>query len=246
MNDATRMTCEESTGACLAPRARRRHSASWVFSHSSFRRGGFTLVEIIIAMTILVIIAAAAVPTFQGLKNEQVAREPLQELSRLAKEARLRAMKEKRPYQIAFHAGGFTASRYLTPYLQLSELNEFLAEVEQKVLEPPAEEEETANLFNPTRPTDDQTIYTKTADQGASFAEWTETYKLRANTRVSVQFWYDFQPAPVEGEIVKLWVFQPTGICQPLKVGIEHETASAVVEFDALTADIVKESSEQK
>lgn len=244
MNGKLRMTDEARAGGCSAPRVRR-HSP-FVIHHASLSPGGFTLVEIIIAMTILMIIAAAAVPTFQGLKEEQIAREPLQELSRLAKEARLRAMKEKRPYQIAFHAGGFTASRYLTPYLQLSELNEFLAEVEQKALEPPAEEEETANQFNATRPTDDQTIYTKTAEQGTPFAEWTETYKLRPDTHVSVQFWYDFQPAAVEGEIVKLWVFQPTGICQPLKVGIEHEAASAVVEFDALTADIVKESSEQK
>lgn len=248
MNAKCGMANAESDDPAAALGSRRRHSPPLTIHHSSFRipHSAFTLVEIIIALTIVVIISAAAVPTFKGMRYEQIAREPVQELSRLAKEARLRAMKEKRPYQIAFHAGGFTASRYLTPYLQLAELNEFLAEVEQKALEPP-EEKETANEFTPTRPTgDDQVIYTKSAEQSTDFNEWTETYQLRPGTHVTIQYWYDFEPTPIDGEIVKLWVFQPTGICLPIKVGIEHETAASLVEFDALTADLVKESTTQK
>ena len=207
------------------------------------RSGGFTLVEVVIALTIVIIIAAASIPTFKGLRAEQTAREPIQELTRLAKEARLRAMREKKAYQIVFHSGGFTASRYLSPYLQLSDLNDFLVQVAQEAEAPP-EEKELANESNASRPTGDQVIYTKDATGGAEYKDWTEDYKLAEGTRLSVQFWHELEPVAVEGDIVKLWVFQPTGICQPLKVGLENDTVSILIEYASLTADIVRESTD--
>ena len=204
---------------------------------------GFTLVEIIIALTIIIIIAAASIPTFRGLRAEQQAREPVQELTRMAKEARLRAMREKRPYQIVFHGTGFTASRYLSPYLQLAELNEFLIQVEQKALEPPPEED-LANQANASRPTGDQIIYTKSAATGKKFEDWVEKYNLPEGMHYTVKYWYDLEAVPIEGETVKLWVFQPSGICLPLSVHFENEAAVLNIEYGALTADIIKESSE--
>jgi hypothetical protein len=47
----------------------------------------------------------------------------------------------------------------------------------------------------------------------------------------------------VAGDVVKLWVFQPTGICDPIKLSLSNEAASFTVEFSALTVDIVKEAS---
>ncbi len=209
-----------------------------------FHRRAFTLVEIVIAMTIVIILTAAAVPAFRGMQKERLAREPVQELTRLAKEARLRAMKEKRPYQIAFHQGGFTASRYLTPYLQLSQLNDFITLAEQKALEP-AEEEKLGDDLNKSRETGDQVIHTKTAGP-EKFEEWIERFTLPLGTRCTVQYWHELEPSPIEGEYVKLWVFQPTGIVMPLKVAIDNDAASFQLEYNALTADIVKEASDIK
>ena len=226
--------------------AQRTISSSFAIRSSfSLSRGGFTLVEIVIALTLLIIIAAASIPTFRGLRAEQAAREPIQELTRMAKEARLKAMREKKAYQIVIHSGGFTASRYLSPYLQLADLNEFMVSVAQEAEAPP-DEEELANETNASRPTGDQVIYTKSATGNSDFKDWTEEYKLPEGTRVSVQYWHELTPVAVEGEIVKLWVFQPTGICQPLKVSLENETASIQIEFASLTADIVRESTDIK
>ncbi len=211
------------------------------------RHSAFTLVEIIIAITIVIILSAAAIPTIRGLRDEQAARAPIEELSILAKEARLRAMKEKRPYQIVFHQGGFTASRFLSPYLQLAELNDFLIQVEQGTAIP-LKEEEIGDDLNKSRTTDsstDQVIYTKSAE-GAKFEDWTEKYALPEGTTYSVQYWHETETTPIQGEAVKLWVFQPTGIVMPLKVSLEHERASYEVEFGAMTADIIKERSEVK
>lgn len=243
MSDECGMTNDASTGQHVPWCFRPSHSSPFVNRHSSFRKAGFTLVEIVIALTILIIIAAATIPTFRGLRAEQQAREPVERLTRMAKEARLRAMREKRPYQIVFHATGFTASRYLSPYLQLAELNDFLIQVEQKALEP-ATEVDLANEANVSRPTGEQVIYTKTAESTEKFEDWIEDYKLPEGMRYTVQYWYDLEAVPIEGEVVKLWVFQPSGICLPLTVHLENEAAILNIEYGALTADIIKESSE--
>lgn len=202
---------------------------------------GFTLVEIVISLTIIVVITAAAVPMFRGLRDEQLAREPVTELVRLAKEARLRAMKEKRPYQVAFHAGGFTASRYFNPYLQLSDLTELLQE-----------EETGVRRRNPNADDNDADLdagsgeLPKTALPLAPAApklddQWQEHYGLPPDTQYSLRFWHDLEETPVAGDLVKLWVFQPSGICQPLKLHLERPSAVFDVEFGALTADITRE-----
>jgi len=208
--------------------------------HSSFRPG-FTLVEIVISLTIIIVIAAGAVPMFKGLREEQQAREPIIELVRLAKEARIRAMREKRPYQVAFYPGGFVASRYFSPYLQLAELTTFLQEVESGV-----------SRVNPNADYNDSDLdagageVPKTALPLAPTAprlndNWEEHYDLPQDVQYSLKFWHDLEETFIEGEVVKLWVFQPTGICQPLKLHLERQSAVFDVEFGALTADITRE-----
>ena len=71
---------------------------------------------------------------------------------------------------------------------------------------------------------------------------WTDNYEAPADMKLAMQFWFDTDVTYLEGDMVKLWVFQPSGVCQPLKVHVERESATFDVEFAALTADIVKES----
>ncbi|SKA98693.1 hypothetical protein SAMN02745166_02840 [Prosthecobacter debontii] len=217
---------------------------SFVIPHSSFHspsRSGFTLVEIVISLTIIIVIAAASVPMFRGIRDEQLARAPVSELVHLAKEARLRAMKEKRPYQVAFYSGGFVASRYFSPYLQLSELTTFMQEVESGSfrMNPNADDNdsdldggagETPKTDLPLAPT-----APKLDDN------WEEHYDLPTDVQYSIKFWHDLEETYIEGEMVKLWVFQPSGICQPLKLHLQSQSATFDVEFGALTADITRE-----
>jgi len=154
----------------------------------------------------------------------------------------MRAMKEKRPYQVAFHATGFTASRYFNPYLQLAELNEFLESAET----PPAVEStvaqgEKTDLDNGGG--SNKTTELPLAPPPPKFDEhWSENYELPKEVKYQIQHWYDNEPTPIEGNMVKLWVFQPSGVCQPLKVHVEGPSSKFDVEFAALTADIVKET----
>ena len=205
------------------------------------RQAGFTLVEIVIALTIVAVLAAATVPMLKGFQDERLAREPITALLRLAREARQRAMQEKRPYQVAFHATGFTASRYFNPYLQLAELNEFLAAEETfTVVESTVAEGDKTDLDNGGNV---KATELPLAPPPPKFDEhWSENYELPKEVKYQIQHWYDAEPTPIEGEVVKLWVFQPSGVCQPLKVHVEGASSTFDVEFAALTADIVKET----
>jgi prepilin-type N-terminal cleavage/methylation domain-containing protein len=199
----------------------------------------FTLIEIIIALTIVAVLAAAAMPMLKGFQDERVAREPVAMLVKLAREARMRAMTEKRPYQIAFHGRGFTASRYFNPYLQLAELEEFVTTADN----PPPETDtiDKTDLDNGGGLT--KTTELPLAPPAPKYDEhWTEKYEMPQDVKYALQYWYDTEPLYLEGDVVKLWVFQPSGICTPLKIYIERDTATFDVEFGALTADIVRES----
>ena len=209
---------------------------------------GFTLLEVVIVLAILAVLGAAALPAFKGLKDEQIAREPISGLAKLAKEARLHAIREKRPYQIAFTEKGFSATRYLSPYLQAADLDRFLQQVQtdaqgdtpeaQKEHEKDEQEEQqraaaAASNNDPNTP-----------PPAPGFKEWTESYPLPEGTTYSVKFWHEATSTPISGETVKLWVFQPSGLCPPVTVHVDRPAAMFEVTFNALTADIGKEVSE--
>ncbi len=202
---------------------------------------GFTLVEIIVALTIVGVLAAATIPMLKGFNDERLAREPVAALVKLAREARYRAMTEKRPYQVAFHATGFTASRYSNPYLTRAELLELI----QTSQNPPAvaEEFEKNDLENGGGAT--KTTERPLAPSPPKFDEyWTQSYEAPADMKYGIQYWHDTDATFLEGDLIKLWVFQPSGICQPLRVHVERQSATFDIEFGALTADIIKESVE--
>jgi hypothetical protein len=173
------------------------------------------------------------------LQDEQIAREPVAALARLAKQARLHAITEKRPYQIVFTEKGFSATRYLSPYLQAAELDKFLqqAQLDGQNADAQAQPEvQAAPGPNPDQP----------SAPAAAFKEWTERYNVPEGTTYTVQFWHESEATAIAGDRVKLWVFQPSGICPPVTVRIDHQKASFETSFNALTADLVSEKSELK
>jgi prepilin-type N-terminal cleavage/methylation domain-containing protein len=219
---------------------------------------GFTLLEIVIVMTILAVLAAATVPSYRGFQRERAAREPLAALVDLAKEARLRAIQEKRPFQVAFTSTGFYATRYFDPYLTQSMLTEFVTQADmaaeaglREALDPDAvsgaENQAVTAAITGVSPGDTPATSTAAAAESAQEQflkpEWVERYVFPEATSITVQQWHEAVPTLIEGEFVRLWVFQPSGICDPLRITINRQGAAFAVEFSALTVDIVKESS---
>ncbi|MDB6117686.1 MAG: hypothetical protein JWO08_1467, partial [Verrucomicrobiaceae bacterium] len=182
-------------------------------------------------MTILAVLAAAAVPSLRGVQRERLAREPIKELVRIAKDARLHAMKEQRPYQVVMTSTGFTATRYFDPYLSFADLSEFLTTTDAMGDDepPPPDADPTSagasvQADNITGPVafDSPGNLPPTA-KAPPRKEWTEKYDLPSGTTYSVKFWHETDPTDIQGEVVKLWVFQPSGICEPLKVHLTRD-----------------------
>lgn len=66
------------------------------------KRGGFTLIEIVLAMAILVVILMLAVPSINGLLSDRGLRRSLDEMNRLVVQAQERSMAEGRAYLIVW------------------------------------------------------------------------------------------------------------------------------------------------
>ena len=101
------------------------------------RRAAFTLVEIVVALTVMAVIAAVAIPAMKGLNSSEKARQPVESLAALVQEVRHRAMKERRSYQIVFEPSGIHASPAMYPF---EKLEDFMAELTKMRTPPDAEQ----------------------------------------------------------------------------------------------------------
>lgn len=82
-------------------------SLAWPSIHPT-RCGGYTLLELCLALFILAILMGAVVPFTSGLRMEQRLSRPAMELKDLARRARQSAIQEKRAYEIRFGPGLLT------------------------------------------------------------------------------------------------------------------------------------------
>lgn len=200
----------------------------------------FTLLELVLVLTLLALLTAAAVPTVHGMREAAVAREPLNALAKLAKETRLKAMRDRRPYQIAFTSNGFRATRYFSPYLQAAELEAF---IQRSAIE--TQQKEEAGILPAPSATGEISSGTA-APTGVStapvFRDWTETVTMPEGMVCSVREWHEAEAIPVAGDAVKLWVFQPSGMVTPLSVTLQLNNRVITADFSALTADIIRET----
>jgi prepilin-type N-terminal cleavage/methylation domain-containing protein len=203
-------------------------------------RSGFTLVEIIIAITIMAILAGAALPTITGIERERAAREPVAELLRLARTARARAMAEQHPYQIALDHRGFHAARYFNPYGESEEFDELLRQIEA------IEEQDEILEASRRRGIDLDSGREETqADRDLELAreglKFHESYELPEGIHYELLFWGETEWIDMQSGLFRRWVFQPSGMCQPLRIRVHSETAFFEVEFHPLTGDIKSE-----
>lgn len=68
-------------------------------------------------------------------------------------------------------------------------------------------------------------------------------YKLENGVGYKLRFWDDTQWVDMNSGEYRRWVFQPSGICEPLKIQMESDESFFEVEFHPLTADVKRERS---
>lgn len=199
----------------------------------------FTLVELLIALTVLALLAGLTVPAIDGIQKERLAREPVDALHRMARAARGRAMAEQRPYQIAFDGSGFRVARFFSPYpgpeefetrrielRELDRLEEMREASRQRGIQVSPEEEPDPRM--------------ERLQEGMRYFE---EYSLPPGVRLSLRFWGDTDWQEMSAGQFRRWVFQPSGMSEPILVRVERENAFFEVEFHPLTADVKRERS---
>lgn len=201
--------------------------------------GAFTLVEIVIAISVVAILTGLAVPAIDSVQRERLAREPVNRLSLLAREVRGRAMAEQRPYQIVIDAEGFRASRFLHPYGGREETETIrleMAQMEERqaLIDAAKERGISTGVETPPDPREER------IREGMRFFQ---EYAFPEDLRVSLRSWNDTEWLAMEGSEFRRWIFQPSGMCEPMRVKVEAENSFFEVEFHPLTADVKSERS---
>jgi type II secretory pathway pseudopilin PulG len=185
-------------------------------------------VEIIVAITIVAVIAAVAVPTMKGLRRDEKFKEPMHTLAAVVQEARHRAMRERRSYQIVFEPGGIHASPVMYPY---TKLEDFFAEFQRMQL-PPVQQGVIV-----------QSVERQLADAGAEKSPapeppWTVSIPVADGTECGVLMWGDGEWDVLDGGKMRRWVFQPAGMSSPARVRLRGDGGEMEAGFDPLTGEL--------
>ena len=209
----------------------------------SERRGcfpapAFTLIEIVVALTIVAIVAAVAIPTMKGLDRDEKVRGSIKALGELVQQVRERAMRERKPYQIVFEHEGIHASPAMYPY---EKREEYLEHFDEFRTPPPKEVIERTEVHR--QEIDGRQAAPTGEAEEPSKAEppWTATIPLEDGTECEVLLWGDGEWDMVEGEKMRRWVFQPTGMANPARVRLHTHGAVLETAFDLLTGEMTAE-----
>ena len=187
------------------------------------RRGAFTLVEIVVSLTVIAVIAAVAIPTMKGLTRDEKIREPMAALAAMVQETRHRALREGKSYQIVFEPGGIHATPSMYPYEKLEDYLKHLEEMRR----PPAQEVVQEAAFE----------MPETAGAAPAETPWTMTIPLDENTRSSVLLWGDGEWDQIERGELRRWEFQASGMASPARVRLRLSGMEMEAGFDALTGE---------
>jgi len=199
----------------------------------------FTLVEIVVSLTIIAVIAAVAIPTLKGLNRDERARAPITSLAEVVQEARHRAMRERRTYQIVFELEGIHASPAMYPF---EKREDFLKHLEELRMPPAAEAIQRTGVEH-------QEVVKGGAVEPAPPPEqrfeppWTVSIPLEAGTECGVLMWGDGEWDVLDGGKMRRWVFQPAGMSNPARVRLRSDGGEMEAGFDVLTGELTSERS---
>lgn len=211
----------------------------------------FTLIEIIIALTIVAVIAAVAVPTLKGLNEDEKTRAPLSGLADLVQEVRSRAMREHRPYEIIFEREGVHAIPGNRSFIDRDEFLKFLEELRTPPLISTIARETivSASIQSSPPPTGKKlTPPTPPAAMAPSVDSapelpWTRSIAMDNGLKCEVLMWGDGEWDVMEGERMRRWVFQVTGMASPTRVRFATNGTELEAGFDMLTGEMTGEQS---
>ncbi|MCB1096190.1 MAG: prepilin-type N-terminal cleavage/methylation domain-containing protein [Verrucomicrobiales bacterium] len=165
---------------------------------------GFTLIEIVIVLSVLSLLIGMTVLRINSVSGERQLRGGAEALKDFAKQARMFAIVEQRPHQVLLTPGSIrlqaSGQVFTEDYIdQHGVLNENIPAIKR--------------------------------------------YDIDADLKMSIRRWRDKEFRPIK---IDSWVFEHTGICEPLSIRFERLSDGSYLEitFNALTANVEREDAQ--
>ena len=172
--------------------------------HHYDRRTGFTLVEIIITISIIALLLGVTLLSINAVSSERKLREPAETIKDFAKQARMYAIVEQRPHQVLLTAQSVHLQS--SGHVLTEDMVSFGGDLSQEI---------------PS----------------------IKMVRLDPDLRLQIRRWSEENWRDVK---VESWVFEHTGICEPLSIRLFRYSDGSYLEitFNPLTASVEAEASE--
>lgn len=177
---------------------------------NNFRRGGFTLLEIVMVIAIAGIITGGALAFMYYSSEERVLRDVSGEVEVLAKKARTAAILQQTPYALEFRK-------------------------EQVRLLPLAEAGEIDRKTALGNEIGGREVIETNPDKSMPVRE---ELKFSQDMSVSILRWNTVAWVPIVRDVVQVWRFDPDGLCEPISVRYAIDKGWAEDTYHPLTASI--------
>ncbi|MFT4638364.1 MAG: prepilin-type N-terminal cleavage/methylation domain-containing protein [Verrucomicrobiales bacterium] len=208
------------------------------------RPRAFTLVEMVVALTIVAILLTLAFPAMKALREQGNAQIHVTAFLDLARVMRARAISEQRPYQVVFDQQSIYGLRYFYPYGEETTFQEFLLKQDEERLR---RKEEIARMEiqrmqmaqdAPENPEGGEAVLPPLPNIDDEY--FVRKVALPEGVKVEVRAWGEHQWKNLDGAVIHRWVFQPSGLCDPLQIRFASEGQWQELHFDVLTGDLNK------
>lgn len=177
-------------------------------ARTSDRRGGFTLIEIVLAMLIASILIGGAIGFMVYSSDERVLRDVSGEVEILAKRARTTSVLQQTPYALEFRDG-------VVRLMPLAEAG--------------ADEQLTAL---------GRSIGGVTAEPRSGKSPVRAEFAFPVDMNVVLRRWNSETWLTTEKNSLHIWRFDPDGLCEPITLRYEINESRAQDTFHPLTATI--------
>ena len=198
----------------------------------------------VVALTIVAILLTLAFPAMKALREEDDANAHVTALLDLTRDMRARALSERRPYQLVFDQQSIYGLRYFYPYGEDTTFQEFLLKQDEERLR---RKEEIARMEiqrmqmaqdAPEQPEGSDTALPPLPNIEDEY--FVRQLTLPEGVKVEVRPWGTLQWKILDGTEIHRWVFQPSGLCDPLQVRFAQDGQWQELHFDVLTGELAK------
>lgn len=183
---------------------------------------GFTLLEIVVVLSIAVMIVGGGLSAMYFNRDEARLTEAYQNVEVMAKRARTISTLQQRPYALEFRDKTVNLMPYAEAAMEPGDREEVLDSLEENQVY-----QEQAGFW------DEDVV-----DQSSNQPPVRDAWSVEPEMMLSIRRWANADWEPLTPRDRHVWRFDPNGICEPIGLRFEVDGSWVEVSFHPLTAAI--------